>query len=716
MNKGFLNQTLRIPVRLENATGVDINSAAAANVDVYIAFEDEDVFSTVLTPTTQYTLEFLAQGQYWLRINASLITKTGNIQILVENDGFCPAMVTKYYSAHISLPEHLIHLAIPGSFVERNNITSGRITRSGYATLGVMFTSGGDNTSFDINTLEGAIISNKNPLSSQRKNFIILGGYFFNDTGDTTEKVFGIALSKDKFGDSSDWIKEGGTAIIDNLWTGTDLSEAGHGNGWTFIVIDVGADAVYPTSGAALDLYMNPSFYRVDRSNDIFPEGATYADMLNGVDTDKLPYGTQGSPMSKVEKALTLAIAHNLNIVKIRQGSANESLGAGGDRLKYRVLEGLTSPFNSVGSIGYITFTGSPPQLNNTMLINLRVLFNGEMKGTRLFRCSVVTNSSGDDGNAMSTTFEANMAFSRNWIVEDCTFNGGDINLTGTSVFCHMRRSVGEMTLKNINSAGHNIIIDDFEGKIIIDLDTCTLGALKIRGGKGEIAYIGTGGGTTITIDGFLDRWNEMIEYSGTTPRYTAAALVNAPTSAATWTATELANIRHALGVDGTKTAPTAGYGRLGNPNFTDIVGDIANLIIRAKGLDEIHDDLAVAKGVIDSIKTDTGTTLPAAIAAVPDAAAIQAACTAALTAYPVATRAEATSDKNEILAETTFLRKVQKNKRDIKLESGQYYLYIYDDDSSTPIVKCLLEKFGGGAIGALAGTTEPVIRNKTSV
>ena len=34
-------------------------------------------------------------------------------------------------------------------------------------------------------------------------------------------------------------------------------------------------------------------------------------------------------------------------------------------------------------------------------------------------------------------------------------------------------------------------------------------------------------------------------------------------------------------------------YDRLGSPNYTNVVGDIANLITRAKGLDEIHDDQA---------------------------------------------------------------------------------------------------------------------------
>jgi len=100
MNKGFKGETLRIPIRLENADGVDITGAAASNIDVNFAYEDDGSF-TVLTPTTDYVLDELSKGQYWLEINAAKITKTGNVQIVVENDGYCPAMETRRYSAHV---------------------------------------------------------------------------------------------------------------------------------------------------------------------------------------------------------------------------------------------------------------------------------------------------------------------------------------------------------------------------------------------------------------------------------------------------------------------------------------------------------------------------------------------------------------------------------------------------------------------------------------
>jgi hypothetical protein len=42
------------------------------------------------------------------------------------------------------------------------------------------------------------------------------------------------------------------------------------------------------------------------------------------------------------------------------------------------------------------------------------------------------------------------------------------------------------------------------------------------------------------------------------------------------WTTTEKENIRHSLGVDGTKTAPTGGYGRIGDPAGASLAVDIA--------------------------------------------------------------------------------------------------------------------------------------------
>lgn len=54
--------------------------------------------------------------------------------------------------------------------------------------------------------------------------------------------------------------------------------------------------------------------------------------------------------------------------------------------------------------------------------------------------------------------------------------------------------------------------------------------------------------------------------------------------------------------------------------------------------------------GIVDDILVDTGTTLPAAIAALPTASVINAQCDQALADYGGLTRAEATADKEEIL------------------------------------------------------------------
>jgi len=153
----------------------------------------------------------------------------------------------------------LVRLKTLSGFDERSGVTSEDITATLKPDYGVVFTAGGTPTKldFDTNLLIGAVIKNKSQTSDDHPFLVILGGYFFNDTGDITESVFGIAL------DSIFGITEGGTQTVDTLWNsaGADLSEGTNGNGWTFITAPLGgtAAALYPSSGDSLEIWINPS-------------------------------------------------------------------------------------------------------------------------------------------------------------------------------------------------------------------------------------------------------------------------------------------------------------------------------------------------------------------------------------------------------------------------------------------------------------------------
>jgi len=138
-------------------------------------------------------------------------------------------------------------LITPAGFIERFDITSEKITRTNFPDFGVIFTDATSPTEddFDINTLVGTKIA---ITADPSQYFVIIGGYFFNDAGDTTTKVFGIAL------DTAFGITEGGTTIVDTNWTASELPEATFGDGWTFIVAN--HNVTYPASNAALSMFL----------------------------------------------------------------------------------------------------------------------------------------------------------------------------------------------------------------------------------------------------------------------------------------------------------------------------------------------------------------------------------------------------------------------------------------------------------------------------
>lgn len=99
MNKSYLGEAIRIPIRLETAAGADILALTVTNILVDFAFESDAVFDS-LVKTTEFTLEELSLGQYFLIINATLNTEVQNYQVVVRGDT-CPTIETKRYSGNV---------------------------------------------------------------------------------------------------------------------------------------------------------------------------------------------------------------------------------------------------------------------------------------------------------------------------------------------------------------------------------------------------------------------------------------------------------------------------------------------------------------------------------------------------------------------------------------------------------------------------------------
>lgn len=140
-----------------------------------------------------------------------------------------------------------ISIPVPTGFIERHNVSSGPIKRTGFAKYGVIFTSSDDESDsfFTPDILEGAEITGERNSDS----FTIIGGYYLiKDDSKTKEQevrtihVFGVA------GNSNLGFEmvENGEVLIGDHWSydgggifkSSDINERKSNveNGWTFIV------------------------------------------------------------------------------------------------------------------------------------------------------------------------------------------------------------------------------------------------------------------------------------------------------------------------------------------------------------------------------------------------------------------------------------------------------------------------------------------------
>jgi hypothetical protein len=188
-------------------------------------------------------------GQVKLTLNSGETSNVRTIQVQFKDvfGAEWEEQTLIYYAADAS--ENMVRYKI-GEVDERLGVTSNAITKSGYPKYSVLYTDldCANGTDFDERLLLGAIIK----AAEEGHPMMILGGYFFDDTTDTTKHVFGIAKDS-RFG-----IVEDGSVFVNTNWTGAG-AEATHGDGWTFIIAPT-FGIVLPGSGTALEIFINPDW------------------------------------------------------------------------------------------------------------------------------------------------------------------------------------------------------------------------------------------------------------------------------------------------------------------------------------------------------------------------------------------------------------------------------------------------------------------------
>ncbi len=117
MNKSYLGEPIRVPIRIETGGGESILGITGSMLVVNFSFETDAVFD-LLTVTTEYTLEELSVGQYFLIINKTLNTKVENYQVDINGSTCCASIATKRYSGTV-LPKvwenNAVHIKAGGT-------------------------------------------------------------------------------------------------------------------------------------------------------------------------------------------------------------------------------------------------------------------------------------------------------------------------------------------------------------------------------------------------------------------------------------------------------------------------------------------------------------------------------------------------------------------------------------------------------------------------
>ncbi len=576
----------------------------------------------------QYKLAITATQMQAARIVIHIIDQTAtkeweDQEIIIETYGHDSAQDKRFTD---QIGQKLI---TPAAFDERTSLTSEKITRASFPDFGAMFTNSTTPTEddFDTSTLVGTKIA---VTSDPSKYFVILGGYFFNDGGDTTTKVFGIALEP-AFG-----IIEGGTITIDTNWTGSALNEATEGDGWTFIVAN--HNAAYPVSGVDLSMFLKETTGLSSLIEGIgsigYPDGRVIVDQtasntntVIGVD------GTVNNPVSTLAAAKTLAdqlgkrlTIHGVFNTQAIDFSDYDIIGGNGDAfLAGDTTTGVTLGNARVSSIelaGDIIFTtGTRTENCIIRAIGNTVAFAG-LEGTH--RNAEIQDSCKVRAGAKIVLIDCVGT------IDTPSSDPAELDFAGISVGdtnINISRFGGDLSIINVTDSDIEFEVYSDGGTLIKFAASCTAGSAILRGignhtdGAGGITITTTDWqeipisgmatnltqilGTNITEGGagrLADAFTKLLDVATATKDINdignllsilgtlitesgAGDLADAFTkfldvatatkdindiggSGSNWTDAQKENIAFALGIDGpTKTAPSNGSGMRGYVN-----------------------------------------------------------------------------------------------------------------------------------------------------
>lgn len=311
----------------------------------------------------------------------------------------------------------------------------------------------------------------------------------------------------------------GGTTYYLRLTTGTDI---------------IFKDVTPVTSGATLvslgtsALLGNINASIQESSKLAEYDGRATIDLIAGTNSTEYPYGTVKEPALSIANALVIAADIGVKRIEIRGDASalpQEVVG-------YKFEAGFSS---AVGAKQYPALTVSA--LNGAKNCE----FDGfEITGAlddstdqifnELKQC-VVKNLSGVAGLIERSKLAGIIQVTHSLDIKD-SYGTFVLNASGANANVSVPDFSGAITVAGMTSANARVNLGFVAGLVIID-SSCTAGEITIAN---QNQIVGTGGGVTITI----------IEEAG-------------GAGEADWTAAERAQIRDALGVDGTKVTAVGG-------------------------------------------------------------------------------------------------------------------------------------------------------------
>jgi len=334
---------------------------------------------------------------------------------------------------------------------------------------------------------------------------------------------------------------------------------------------------------------------------DRYPDGAIYFDSGATANTGTIlgKDGTKDNPVTNASAARTLAIAlaPGSEIIKVAGNFLAGSLDMSG-----MSLQGIAP--------GDTFTTASTTGMAFTKLTDLDIAIS-QIEGWSdndipTFRRCTMTDNIPQGFIAHDSLLQNTLSPVQNVELHNCRSGASDLTFDATSGNLITTNFIGDIVLQNGDSTGHHVdIIGKFTAEVSVTNTSVVISGKGItvdNGGSGfafvEVGWIETPIFDNLKTDHVVaNSFGKIIQ-----DLETNLAIVDQ-------------NVDD-IEIDTGVTIPAL----IGTPNFTDLVGDIANLITRLKGLNEIHDDLAlvatdvlnieskvdIIDGIVDDILLDT--------------------------------------------------------------------------------------------------------------